>query len=157
MTSQREPHVLPLSDKPDRGPFWAYVRVTSFQLQPHEITEVLGVGPDESHEIGDANPYREGTFYKWSRWERYLVLDDSIPMGTDALTEAIEALDGELADRLGELARTSCEVSLSVVQELDEQSDSGIFLTAAAIGWLARAGAYLDIDQYVFGPEKDDE
>ena len=96
--------------------------------------------------------------YKWSTWSRYLVLDDAVPWGTEALTAAIEALGGGLADRLGELGRTSCEVDLSVVQELDEESDLGIPLTAAAIGWLARAGAYLDIDQYVFlGPDEDDE
>ena len=147
----------PLSDGPDRGPFWAYVRVTSFQIQPHEITQALGVEPDESHDIGNTNPYSLRA-YKWSMWSKYLVLDDAVPLGTEALTAAIEALGGGLADRLGELGRTSCEVDLSVVQELDEESDLGIPLTAAAIGWLARAGAYLDIDQYVFlGPDEDDE
>ena len=120
---------------------------------------LLASSPDESHGIGDANPHSMGT-YKWSRWSRYLVLDDAVPLGTEAFTAAIEALGGELADRLGELARTSCEVSLMVVQEIDEESDSGIHLTPAAIGWLARAGAYLDIDQYVLlglGPDEDDE
>ena len=157
MTSPRVPSELPLSDGPHRGPFWAYLRVTSLQLQPGEITQALGVEPDESHGIGEADPDSLGT-YKWSVWSRYLVLDDAVPWGTEALTAAIEALGGGLADRLGELGRTSCEVDLSVVQELDEESDLGIPLTAAAIGWLARAGAYLDIDQYVFlGPDEDDE
>ena len=136
--------VRQLGDEPDRGPFWAYVRVTSLQIQPHEITQALGVEPDESHDIGNTNPYSLRA-YKWSMWSKYLVLDDAVPLGTEALTAAIEALGGGLADRLGELGRTSCEVDLSVVQELDEESDLGIPLTAAAIGWLARAGAYLDI------------
>ena len=77
------PKELPFSDEPDRGPFWAYVRVTSSQLKPPQITEALGVEPDESHSIGDPNPSRECTIYGGpsgngiccgmmrSRWEKH--------------------------------------------------------------------------------------
>jgi hypothetical protein len=157
MTSQGEQQELPLEVEPDRGPFWAYVRVTSFQLQSDEIAEALGIEPDESHDKGDSNPYREGGIYKWSKWSKHLVLDDAISMGTEGLSEAIEALGDELADRLAELAKHSCEVAVMVVQELDEQGDTGIHLTAGAIRWLARAGAFFDVDQYVLGPRGDEE
>jgi hypothetical protein len=140
-----------MANDPDRGPFWAYLRVTSLQLQSGEVSMHLGVDPDESHDVGDANPYREGGVYKWSKWSRHLVLNDEISMGTEGLSEAIEALGGEFADRLAELTTRSCEVALMVVQEFDDpDGDTGIHLTAGAIQWLARAGAYLDVDQYLW-------
>lgn len=156
MTSPSELEEARLGDEPDRGPFWAYVRVTSFHLQSGEVTLVLGIQPDESHDIGEANPFREGGIYKWSNWEMHLVLDDAISMGTEGLSEAIEALGDELADRLGGLVKRSCEVAVMVVQEFDgPEGDKGIHLTAGAIRWIARAGAFFDIDQYVLGTDED--
>jgi hypothetical protein len=60
----------------------------------------------------------------------------------------------EFAAALGRLAGSGdVDVSLVIVQELTDPEDPrqrGIFLGVTLLAWLARAGASLDIDQYVY-------
>lgn len=73
-----------------------------------------------------------------------------VHQGTEGLSAAIESLDMALAGRLSTMASLGCNVVITVVQELRDEPDSlGLHLTAAAIRWLAAAGASIDIDQYV--------
>ncbi|WP_300681091.1 DUF4279 domain-containing protein [Nocardioides sp.] len=129
----------------------AYLRVASSDLRLAEITEFLGIQPDDSHDIGDQSLSRPTHRYLWSSWQRHLDLGESISGGTEGLSSAIEGLEFGLADALGVLAARSCDVALVVVQELDDRGDTGLHLTAPAIRWLARAGALVDVDQYVEG------
>lgn len=149
MRRDRRPQQMGLVDEVDRGPFWAYLRVTSHRSRLAEISDVIGFAPDRCHEIGDANPYRGGDSYKWSKWIMYLEMREEFRAGAEGLSDAIEALSNDFADRLSKLANRFCEVQLMVVQELEYEKDKGIHLTAEAVRWMSRAGASLDIDQYV--------
>ena len=79
-------------------------------------------------------------------------MDDAISMGTEGLAESLEALSDEFADRLAALVEPSCEVSVQVVQKSveGEDNDMGFQLSPGAIRWMVRAGALVDIDQYLW-------
>lgn len=137
----------------DSGGFSAHILVWSNSVRLAEITKVLGIEPDEFHDIGDVNPYRDGGIYKWSKWKMQLDVEHPISPGTEGLSEAIEAMSDEVADRMRSLADRSCNVELRLRQTFegdDELDDPGIYLTAPAIRWLARAGGLLDVSQLLW-------
>lgn len=152
--------LLPVEVEPESPQFVAYIGVTSLKIGLGEIIGVLGIEPDRSHDIGDPNPYRECTFYEWSNWESHLEVDGTISKGTEGLWQVVEALSDEFADKLATLKGRSCEVSLQLVQYFDTEDidnvDTGIHLTADAVRWIARAGALIDIDQYIVRSEAPD-
>lgn len=156
MPRQDDPHDSTECDPLGRELFWAYLHVTSKVMRLPDISAALGLEPDKSvdsvqpHDIGDLNP--KGIEYRWASWLMKLKLDDSISKSTEGLEEAIESLDDELADKLAGLGEMGCAVSIQLVQEFifDEDNDTGIFLSPGAIRWMSRAGAFLDIDQYLW-------
>ncbi|MDT9593734.1 DUF4279 domain-containing protein [Nocardioides zeae] len=160
--TQPSPRMKAFEELPSFGlemePFRAYLLVWSRALRLSEITRSIGIEPSESHDIGDPNPYYESGNYRYASWKWDLDDDRRISPGTEELSEAIEELSDDLADRLKELVNRGCFVELRIVQVFEgdvELDDPGIHLTAAAIRWVARAGALIDVDQYV--PGGDDE
>ena len=125
--------------------------MSSKELSLAELTEALGREPDPegSRDIGDMLrfPVRPAT-HAW--WSLELEFDDQVHRGCYGLTEAIVGLGDDLADRILELGPRVAKVALSVGQHLDPEDlmTDGIHLEAPAIAWLARVGAYVDIDQY---------
>ena len=125
--------------------------MTSSELSLAELTQALGREPDpgRSRDIGHMLrfPVRPATHAWWS-----LELDfvDEVHRGCYGLSDAIVGLGDELADRIIEFAPRIADVALSVEQHLDpdDVDTDGIHLEAPAIAWLARVGAYVDIDQY---------
>lgn len=123
--------------------------VDSRDLSTSQISEVLGRAPDTAHERGSLSPLRKVPREE-SCWELELALPPEVHDGTEGLAAAIEALGRPLAQRLAELDSLGCWVVVSVIQELtDDSVTHGLHLTPGAIGWLATAGAILEVDQYV--------
>ncbi|MFD7022410.1 hypothetical protein [Promicromonospora sukumoe] len=139
----------------------AYLLVGSSTASLSELTAALGPSSDGSHSIGDLprRPRRLPAYVKvpparpfdWSKWTHRLWWRASRHAGVDGITRAVEALPGDLADRLRSRAGLGDAVRLVVVQDMDGRDPHGargFFLSTEALDWLARAGATLDIDQY---------
>lgn len=139
----------------------AYLLVGSSTASLSELSVALGPSSGDSHSIGDLprRPRRIPAHVKvppprpfdWSKWTHRLWWRASRHAGVDGITRAIEALPGDLADRLRSRADLGDAVRLVVVQDMDGRDPHGargFFLTTEALAWLARAGATLDIDQY---------
>lgn len=130
--------------------FRADVRIVSETHTAADITQVLGVRPDDTRAVGDAR-------FSWSppagvhTWVRHVNSGESCPRFED-LAEGIQGWGADLAHKLGTLSRQGLEVQLSVVQDIADPNDpmeKGITMSAALIQWLAEAGASVDIDQYI--------
>lgn len=133
----------------DRGSFWAYINVTSSDMDIAQISSVVGRMPDRSHAIGDVSSVT-GKRYDWSSWKMDLELDKGLHAGTEGLSRGIECLPFELADALAALTSRNCDVVINVVQEFDESDGTtGLHLTGEALQWMSRARCSLDVDQYV--------
>ncbi len=131
----------------------AAISAESQDLTSSDISSALGCLPSTSHDVGSAGSLRPEPRER-SLWSLDLSWRAGAHAGTEGLSQAIEALGTPFADRLANLKARGCDVVLSVVQELaDEPESTGLHLSAPAIEWLARAGAALDIDQYVIGTE----
>lgn len=128
-----------------------YLRVVSSVMQPEEVTERLGVEPDEAHAIGsrrrpEAPPRAHMT------WERHTspARDDARP---EDLLPQVLGWGEEFARVLGRLVEsTDAAVFLEVVQEvtdLEDTSQTGMWFGPDLITWLSLAKASLDIDQYI--------
>ncbi|WP_405914696.1 DUF4279 domain-containing protein [Streptomyces sp. NBC_00728] len=132
--------------------FRMYLRVVSESLQPQEISARLGCEADEATGIGSRrrpqSPPR-----KHATWIRRVRAPGESRRPED-LEPVVLAWGPEFAAALGRLADSKdADVSLVLVQEITDPEDpqqKGIFLRAALLAWLARAGASLDIDQYVY-------
>ncbi|WP_367134560.1 MULTISPECIES: DUF4279 domain-containing protein [Streptomyces] len=128
-----------------------YIRVVSGTLTPVDITNLLGVDPDEAYAIGSRKrpeyPPRSNT--SWIR-----EVEASVPSARPEDLEPVLLSWGDsFATALSGLSsREVAEVSLVIVQEIrdiESSAEKGIFLGAGLLAWLARAGAALDIDQYI--------
>lgn len=141
--------------------FTAKLVVTSGRLRLSEITEALGGEPDESYDIGSSSTSRPDHVRNHAEWLLDLRIERTRVPGAFGLPNALEGLSDELAARLGALSSDGCHVVLRVLQEMsaDDSSTHGLFLSRAAVRWLARAGAEVDVDQYVLesGDAEDDE
>ncbi|MEU4085346.1 DUF4279 domain-containing protein [Streptomyces aureus] len=129
-----------------------YLRVVSDSLQPQEISARLGCEADEATAVGSRR-HPQSPPRKHATWIRH-VRDRGESGRPEDLEPAILAWGPEFAVILGRLADSQdAAVSLVVVQEITDPEDpqqKGIFLGADLLAWLARAGASLDIDQYVY-------
>lgn len=134
--AQQDPHFL------------AYLRIASEELSVAEMTRVVGREPDDAVHRGE--PVRNGSLRKWSGWFLNLEFEDADHRGCFELAGAIARLGDGLADRAAALEARGCTVSLQVVQYIDpaDPATDGVHIDEAAIAWLARAHANLDIDQY---------
>lgn len=140
---------------------YAYIAVHSETLTLSEMEEALGrsARPGEpgthglgGYSIGDLVG-RSGKVAEKSRWERPVVMPDEGLEGID-FAPAVAALGVALADAIGDLVAGGACARLVVVQEMHESrrdnADQGFVLEAGAVAWMARAGADLDLDQYVY-------
>lgn len=130
-------------------PLRASLVVESSELTLADITAALGRAPDTGHDLGSPGALRPQP-RGWSSWSVDLAWSAAAHAGTEGLSNALTGMEMDLADRLAGLRRRGCRVALSVVQDLaDDSASTGIHLTAAAVEWLATAGAAVDVDQYV--------
>ncbi|GAA5014816.1 DUF4279 domain-containing protein [Actinopolymorpha pittospori] len=129
-----------------------YLRVVSESLQPEEISERLGVEPDESTSIG-SRKRPESRPRSHATWIRRVVAAEGCARPED-LEPVVVGWGPDLADALGRLAESGeAAVSLEIVQEIRDLNDPrqrGIFLGADLLAWMGTARASLDIDQYVY-------
>lgn len=128
--------------------FYASLVIASEELSVDEITRVIGREPDKAWHRGDR--MRGGSLRTWSKWSMDVEFEEGLHRGCYGLTEAIDQLDDDLADRAATLQELGCSVCLQVAQYIDPEDPmtDGIHIDEAAIAWLARAHASLDIDQY---------
>lgn len=116
-----------------------------------EISHTLGRLPDVGRDIGSVGRFNVEPSVVAS-WEMTLGWPDDVHGGTEGLSTAIEALGSELAVRIAELRPRGLSVHIRVYQDLDggngDSHATGLHLTAAAIEWMSKAGAALDLDQY---------
>lgn len=121
--------------QPEQEPFYAYIAVESADLRLAELADAIGhaPSPDLSRDIGDTSPLRSAPF-EISCWAMKLALDPSVHPGTDGLSDAIELLSADFADRLAGLAAKSCDVEVAVVQTLtDDAWTAGLHLCCRAL------------------------
>lgn len=127
----------------------AAIVVESHELTLADITVAAGRAPDSGADLGASTALRTQPSER-SSWAIDLGWRAGAHAGTEGLSGAIEGLEKQLANRPALLGQRGCVVVLSVVQELvDDPASTGLHLSAAAVGWLAAAGAAVDIDQYV--------
>lgn len=144
-----------------RSRFEAKVSVMSTELDLKTIELRLGVPSEASGvSIGDWSRWRPDHAYPWSWWKKDLHWSSDSHPGTDGLDEAVTALSADLADSICQLVREGCEASLTILQELGDDSngwDCGFYLGVEALDWLVRARVSIVIDQYVLSEDDDDE
>jgi hypothetical protein len=131
--------------------FKADLVVTSGEFTLDDLSERLGRA-DAGWSRGDSG--FQGRVREWSCWTKHLGLVPHLHAGTAGLDAAIADLGDELAVQLGDCASDGCTVVLGLVQEFppgDTGDSTGLHLSASSLAWLARAGAELDVDQYVIG------
>lgn len=135
--------------------FEAELSVSSADLTLVELEERLGCpsGP-AGYSLGERSDV-QGRARLRSCWVEELVLDPTQHAGTAGLDLAISELGDDLASRLRQCRRDGCAVVLGIVQRIadDDGTSRGLHLSQESLSWLARAGAALDIDQYVVGLE----
>ncbi|MFE9496713.1 DUF4279 domain-containing protein [Streptomyces collinus] len=137
--------------------FRMYLRVVSESLQPEQISARLETEPDEATAIGSRrrpqSPPRAHT-----TWIRHAPAPDG-PGRPEDVEPVILAWGPQFATALGQLASSGdAEISLVIVQKLTDPEDpqqKGIWLSAPLLSWLTKAGASLDIDQYVYVGDDD--
>lgn len=127
--------------------------VESPDLSLAEIEAIIGRPSDPTGQTkGEASPLAPTDVRVRSTWVLRLNLNRSTHTGTQGLDEALRELPDELADQLAAAREAGCAVVFGVVQNLsssDSNAATGLHLSGEAIGWLARARALLDVDQYV--------
>lgn len=127
----------------------AWLVIESRELTLAEISDVMERQPDQGHDRGSLAPVRKVPRERTS-WSAELTWPRDTHGGTEGLTTAIESLGQPMAERAGKLASRGCEIVVSVHQELADTPESlGLYLTPAAIRWLADAGAAVSVDQYI--------
>ncbi len=124
--------------------------VESWTTPPDVLTERIGLSPDEVKVMGEPS-YLPGRTNLRHTWEYALRMPPDDHVGTIAMSQAIEKLGPELAERLSLLAKDGAKITLDVVQEVNGDFDfasTGILLSADAVEWLGRARAMISVDQY---------
>ncbi len=127
------------------------LRVVSSVMQPEEITEQLGVEPDEANAIGSRRRWTSPprTHTTWMRHTK----PSSEGARPEDLAPQVLAWGEDFAKALGRLVdSTDAVVYLELVQEvtdLEDPNQKGIWLTHDLIAWLTLAKGSLDIDQYI--------
>ena len=131
---------------------YAYLRVETDDIEPDDITAILGRPPDSSRQRGSPRSNGKGV-YDFHSWRLDLVVPGPGHFGTEELPNAIAGLGVDVAAGCRSLRQRGADITLQVVQEVRSEVDTqatGLHLTHDAIAWLAMAGAELDIDQYFF-------
>jgi hypothetical protein len=124
--------------------------VESWTTPPDVLTQRIGLSPDEVTVMGEPSSLPGRTNLRHT-WEYALRMPTEDHVGTVAMSQAIEKLGLELAERLSLLASEGAKISLDVVQEVNGDFDfaaTGILLSADAVEWLGRARAMISVDQY---------
>jgi hypothetical protein len=133
--------------------FEAELSVSSTDLTLGDLEGRLGrVSGPAGYSRGDPSGVSGRAPRARSCWAEKLALEPDRHPGTEALDLAIFGLDAGLADRLAQCRRDGCVVVLGILQRIpvgDQRWATGLHLSAASLTWLARAGAEIDVDQYV--------
>lgn len=122
--------------------------VESASLLDAEISDFVGLAPTATSRWRSPS-----TQVEYTRWDVDLARG---PVSWEVAQEAAQKLltlgDG-IATHLGELStQKETSVTLSIVQRLStDDRTTGLNFSSEVVAWLARAGAVIDIDQYVFG------
>jgi hypothetical protein len=123
--------------------------VQSRDLTLAEISVAMAREPDDGYDRGSLSPVGH-VIRPWASWSMDLGLSRKTHGGTDGLAAAIESLGEPVARRAATLVARSCEVVVSVSQEVADDPDLvGLHLSAGAIRWMASAGASIAVDQYI--------
>lgn len=136
--------------------FRIYLRVVSHRLEPESVTSGTGLIPDRVTRVGESlsSGSRRRRF---NSWEKHVADPESGAARVEDVEDVLVGWGDEAAVALGKLgADPDVTVSLVIVQRIDAPEDStqtGIPLGEHTVAWLARAGASIDIDQYVVVPE----
>ncbi len=80
----------------DPDEFYAYFTITGDDLDPDEITKLVGVSPTDSWKKGDVNPRngRERKFGRWSLYSRLARSEEFEAHITDVLAQLDQNSDG---------------------------------------------------------------
>ncbi|WP_237293016.1 MULTISPECIES: DUF4279 domain-containing protein [Streptomyces] len=131
--------------------FRMYLRVVSESLQPAEVSERLGVEPDEATSIGSRRRPQSPPRSQ-STWIRHASTEAGAR--PEHLEPVVLGWGPDLAASLGRLVDSGeAAVSLVLVQEirdLEDPQQKGIFLGPDLMAWVGAARASLDIDQYIY-------
>lgn len=124
--------------------------IVSQEVTVAEMTEVLGVTPDQALEAGTVpRGTRRRIPAKENSWELFEQADASVDMSDviDGLGRRVTPLQPGLV----ELKNRGCVVKLDIVQWVTpaDPVGPGFVLESAIIELLAEVGASVDVDQYV--------
>ena len=129
----------------------AFLVVASSELSGAEIRRRISIQPTYVKSIGDlavsGRPRSESVWV----FQLRACLDEHF--GTSCLSHRIEALPVSLANEFRALSNEGAGCILDLVQEVGGENDYssiGLHVSADAVGWLARAGVQISIDQYFY-------
>lgn len=130
----------------------AEISVSSEHISVASVIERLGALPDRVRNASDPPMFGSATTKRVNVWVQDLKVEAAHFGGDEGVSRHIEALGSPLAARLRGLANDGCTVTLGIVQEIEDPDrdrlSMGLHFTQGALGWLASAGATVDIDQY---------
>jgi Domain of unknown function (DUF4279) len=131
-----------------------YLKIESRSLSPTQISQGVGLAPDEAVAEGDIPPGSvAGRPLGWNRW----VLREH-GTASSSIDNLLSALHGRLVpveDRLRTLSRGDCMIGLIIVAYHlpGDGASPGFHIGHEFIKLLAGIGAYVDVDQYVLREE----
>ncbi|MCL2849522.1 MAG: DUF4279 domain-containing protein [Micrococcales bacterium] len=128
----------------------AKLAITSVEMSLADISQVMGHSSSGGFDRG--TPRRGAGVYEHTLWNLELGGVGDNLFGVYGLTGAIERLGVDLADRVRLLVERGCDATVGIYQEFvpnEDESGHGIHLDADAVAWVSRAGASIDVDQYV--------
>jgi hypothetical protein len=131
-----------------------YLKIESRGLSPTQISQGVGMAPDEAVAAGEIPPGSvAGRPLGWNRW----VLRES-GAASSSMDSLLSALHGRLVpieDGLRSLPRGDCVIGLVIVvyHSLGDGASPGFHIAQDLVKLLADIGAYIDVDQYVLSEE----
>lgn len=132
-----------------------YLRISSKELSPAQITTCVGLVPTETHELGDV---RQPGTRVYDRHVWCVEPDSAVPRSVEAKLESLLEAVAPAITRIANL-KPACIVQVTVVYETwggDPQFGS-FMVGTKVIQRLADLGAELHFDLYSFGPPMPDE
>jgi uncharacterized protein DUF4279 len=128
--------------------------VLSADLSPSEITELIGIPPDEAHTKGAPQTPQSSYGWKYHSWQVHSRSHEMTPP-EDHLASLLERVE-PFAERIAALARSGQVEPLRVwISHHIENYNPGLSIDPGLLARVAQLGASLDLD--IYAEEFDDD
>jgi Domain of unknown function (DUF4279) len=136
------------------APRRAFLTVISETMTSGQITDFVGVQPDEAVDKGEVAPNSiGGRPSKWTIWK--LIEQGSASVDISQLLNALHGRILHIEPLLKNLRETGCEIilQLALYHSLSDETGGGFMRDVPLLRSLADIGASVDVDQYILPEE----